>query len=555
MPGVVYQDGQALDRYVAAGLLTEETLASAFRDVAARFPGRTALSEADWSCTYRELDELTDRAGAAFLSLGLQPLDRVIFQMPNSRELVIAVLACLKAGLIPICTLAAHRRLEIGYIGHHAAATAHFVQGDDPKFDFVAFSREVRADIPSLRHTVVLRGPAPSGPGAHTLDALISGQDAPESRRALATVKLDPFQVALFQLSGGTTGIPKIIPRFQNEYLYTVRTVIDFHGLDETLVSFTPSPMMHNAPMACVWAPALFSGGEVALCANLEPAVLGPFLLRRKPNWLLLPAPILMRLKEAGWLGRIDFAKAYGFSVGSGAAKISALLGDAPAWPMFGMTEGLLCYCNASDPPEARHGTVGRPLSPHDEVTLLEPGSEQTVSDGEIGELAVRGPCTIRGYYDAADRDAVAFTSDGFYRSGDLMRIRVIDGRRYLLFEGRVKDVIDRGGEKINCEEVERLCVDHPAIAAVSVVAMPDPTYGQRACAFVIPIPGSGAPSVAELGKFLEAKGMAKFKWPERIEVVAEFPLTSSGKLSKPKLRDMIAGRLLADASTLSAVA
>ncbi len=546
MPGVVYQDEGALDRYVAAGILTEETLASAFRDTARRFPKRIALREGDWTCTFQELDELTDRAGAAFLALGLEPLDRVVFQMVNSKELVIAVLACFKAGLIPVCTLAAHRRLEIGYIGHHAAAAAHFIQGDDAKFDFAGFSQEIRADVPSLRHTVILRGSA--RPGMPALDGLIAGQELADARRRLSAVSLDPYQVAMFQLSGGTTGVPKIIPRFHNEYVYTLRSLIEFHGFDETLITFTPNPMIHNAPMIVIWWPALLCGGQVAICAGMDPATLGPFLISARPSWMLLPASIVLRLREAGWMDRLDKTRLHGFSAGSGAAKLRALLGDVPTWPLFGMTEGLMCYCNETDPVEARINTVGRPVSPYDEVKLLQPASEQEVADGEVGELAVRGPCTIRGYYDAPERNKEAFTRDGFYRSGDLMRIRVIEGRRYLVFEGRAKDVVDRGGEKINCEEVERACAAHPAIAAISVVAMPDPTYGQRACAFIVPPAGQAAPTVRQLGAFLETAGLAKFKWPERVEEVDEFPLTSSGKLSKPKLREMIEQRLREDA-------
>lgn len=552
MPGVVYQSPDQLERYIAAGVLTEDTMAGSFREIARRFPDRTALSDVGWSCSYRELDELTDRAGAALLGLGMASLDRVIFQAANCKELVIAALACFKANLIPVCTLAAHRRVEIGYLGQHAAATAHLVQGDDPKFDFVAFSREMRGEIPTLRHTVVLRGPAPDAEGVHSFDAMIESQELGAARAALAAVEIDPFQVALFQLSGGTTGVPKIIPRFQNEYVYTIRTMIEFQGFDETLVAFSVNPMMHNAPMACFWGPALLCGGEIATCANVDPSVLGPFLARRKPNWMLVPVPILLRLREAGWLDRLDYSGVRGFSVMNGPAKYSAMVGNSPTYPIFGMTEGLLCYCNPSDPDEARLETAGRPLSDHDEVVLLDPGSEARAPEGEIGELAVRGPCTIRGYYDAVDRNAVAFTSDGFYRSGDLIRFRVVAGRRYLVFEGRVKDVVDRGGEKINSEEVERVCVGHPAIMAMAVVAMPDPVYGQRACAFVIPAHGTVAPTVKELGAFLEREGLAKFKWPERIEVVSEFPLTSSGKLSKPKLREWLDERMRAGARELA---
>jgi 2,3-dihydroxybenzoate-AMP ligase len=540
IPGVIYQSPERLQHYVSAGVLTDETLVSAFREAVRRFPDRTALSEVGWSCTYRELDVITDKAASAFMRLALAPRDRVIFQLPNSKELVIAFLGCLKAGLIPICTLAAHRQIEIGYLGKHAQARAHIVQAGDPKFDYVAFAKEMRVQIPSLAVTIVTKAGASDLDGSTpSLTHIIEAEDADESARRVAAVTHDPFQVALFQLSGGTTDVPKIIPRFHNEYLYTLRTVARFHGLDETIVAYTPNPMMHNAPMSCCWGLALFFGGEIAISAGLEPAAVGPLLETRSPNWFILPPVVLLRLKEAGWLERISFTHAKGFAVTSGVERFSSFVGGAPAWAMFGMTEGLLAFCNASDSIEARHETVGRPASPYDEVRILRPGSEEEVGDDEVGELAVRGPCTIAGYFDAAERNSVAFTPDGFYRSGDLMRTRVIAGRRYLIFEGRLKDVVSRGGEKINCEEVERVAVNHPSIAAIAIVAMPDRAYGERACAFVIPTTGNTI-SVAELGKYLEQKGLAKFKWPERIELVSDFPLTSSGKLSKPKLRDKI---------------
>lgn len=540
MLGVVYQTPERLRGYVEAGILTNETLVSAFADAVKTYPGRIALSEVDWTCNYEELDVLTDKAAAAFIGLGLKPLDRVLFQLPNSKELVISFIACLKAGLIPICTLAAHRQIEIGYLGNHAAARAHIVPANDPRFDFVSFSCEMQEKIPSLEFTIATKGSGSAINGrALPLEDLIAGEDSAEAKRRLAAIEHDPFQVALFQLSGGTTDVPKIIPRFHNEYLYTIKTVVDFHNLDETLVAYTPNPMMHNAPMACVWGPAIFFGGEVAISSSLEASGVGPLLEQRKPNWLIVPPVVLFRLNENGWFDRISFSEAKGFSVTSGVERFRTFVGGAAAWPLFGMTEGLLAYCNSSDPTEAQHTTVGRPLSAFDEIRILEPGTERELADGEVGELAIRGPCTIAGYYDAQERNSVAFTSDGFYRSGDLMKIKVIDGRRYLVFQGRIKDVVSRGGEKINCEEVERIAVNHSAIRAIAIVAMPDRTYGERACAFVIAMPGATV-TVAELGAFLGQQGLAKFKWPERIEFVPDFPLTSSGKLSKPKLREQI---------------
>lgn len=551
IPGVVYAPPAVVDGYRQAGVLTPETLVGALADIAARFPDRIAISEnGDDGITHAALDRLTDRAAAGLLGLGLQPLDRVLFQVGNCRDLLVAFLACLKAGLIPICTLAAHRRHEIGIIGRQAGARAHIVQGDDPKFDFVGFSSQMRGEIDTLAHTIVLH-PRPDldlAPGTHRFDDLVDAATPDAARAVLAAIPRDPWQVALFQLSGGTSGVPKIIPRFHSEYLHTIRSIVRWHGLDETTVGFTPNPLMHNAPMACYWGPPLFSGGEVAVSTGLDVAVIERILTRRRPDWLAIPLVILLRLKDAGTFERIDLSYARGFSLPNSALRVEQLTG-APARPLFGMTEGLLSYGRRGDPRAVIEGTVGRPVSDHDDVRILHPESEEECAEGEIGELAVRGPSTIHGYFDAPEHNATAFTSDGFYRSGDLMRFTRIEGVRYLVFEGRVKDVVSRGGEKVNCQEVERLAIGHPDIGSISIVPMPDPVYGERACAFVIPARGAAPMTVGALGAWLEQAGMAKFKWPERVEVVSEFPMTSSGKVSKPLLRAQIAARLKEEAA------
>jgi len=545
IPGVVYRPAADSERYVRAGVLNDETLVSAFRDIVARHPERIAVSEIGHTVSYRAFDDITDRAAAALLRLGLEPLDRVVFQLGNSKETLFAYVACLKAGLIPICTLAAHRQSEIGYLGRHAGAKAHFIDGDNDKFDFIGFARSMRDAIPSMQHIVVMRGHA--GPGTadriHGFDALLDGISRDAARERLAAVDLDPWQVAIFQLSGGTTGVPKIIPRFHNEYLYSIRAMIGFNGIDETLVAFTPSPLMHNAPMICYWGPALFAGGEIAVTSSLDPEVIGRLMAERKPNWICMPGVIYLRLKSSGVLEKLSFDHVKASTVPSGVPAIERLTG-APALPLFGMTEGLICYGHLDDPREARETTVGRSVSEFDELRLLRPGTEEDCAEGEIGELAIKGPCVIHGYFDAEERNKEAFTSDMFYRSGDLCGFKTIAGKRYLTFEGRLKDVVSRGGEKINCMEVETAAAAHPKIGSIAIVPMPDPEYEERACAFVIPAPGVDSVTVAELGAFLEKAGLAKFKWPERIEIVSDFPMTSSGKLSKPKLKEIIAEKV-----------
>ena len=551
--GVLYRSAAENERYLALGALTEETLVGAFKGIATKFSDRVAVSEIGTTLTYRELDELTDRVAAGLLRIGVKPLDRAIFQLGNSKELVIAYLACLKAGVIPICTLVAHRQLEIGYLAKHAGATAHFVDGDYDRFDLVKFAHAMRAEIPSMHFTIVARSNgALAGEGSRDLLSLANIIDLKEARAALEKIDPDPWQVAIFQLSGGTTGVPKIIPRFHNEYLSSIRAMIRFHEIDESIVSFTPTPMMHNAPMICYWGPPLFSGGEVAVALGLEPQAIGKLMQERKPNWICMPTVIYTRLKTAGVLEQLSFDHVKASTVPSGIQAIERLTG-APVVPLFGMTEGLICYGNTRDSREALETTVGRPVSEFDDLRLYRPGYEEEVAEGEVGELVIKGPCVIEGYFEAEERNREAFTSKGYYRSGDLCRFKTIGGTRYLTFEGRIKDVVSRGGEKINCMEVETVAQAHPKIASIVIVPMPDPVYDERACAFIVSRPGVDPITVRELGAFLENAGMAKFKWPERIEIVSDLPMTASGKVSKPKLKEIIAEKLRQEAAPTDA--
>jgi 2,3-dihydroxybenzoate-AMP ligase len=547
LPGVVYAPPVDLMRYLDAGPLTRETMAEAFRASFVLHASRLALRGTEGEITYAELDEITDRLGAAFIRMGLQPLDRVVFQLGNCNELVFGFIACLKAGLIPVCTLAAHRESEIGYLGKHAAARMHFVQGDDAKFDDVAFAERMKATIPSMQWIVQARGELRAS-ATHLRD-LIASVSLDEARAVLARVVSDPFQVAVFQLSGGTTGVPKIIPRFHNEYIYNMRAFGAFAGYTADDCLFMPLPMMHNLNMGCCFGPFLLTGGTVAVATSLSPEALGDIFKHCEPTWTVVAGPIAERLKPAIESGKLPLDKLRGVISANNAPALRQLL-KAPVRHIFGMTEGVIMLTSADDPQEVQDTMVGRPVSEYDQVKLFKIGTEEEITEeGVEGECAFSGPYTIHGYYDAAERNAQTFTSHGMYRSGDLMLFRDIGGKRYYQFRGRTKDVVDRAGEKVNSEEVELMVSRHPAVTATAVIGMPDKVYGERVCAFITIRDGMTAPNVAELGAFLQREGMAKFKWPERVEVLTELPLTNAGKLSKPKLKELIVQKLAAEHS------
>ena len=551
LPGVSYLPSAVIDYYAAQGVLSDETLTDALSDVARRWPDRIALSEPGVTISHGQLDVITDRVAAALHRLGLRPLERVLFQTVNSKELMYAFLGCLKAGLIPVCTLAAHRSLEIGQIGRQAAAVAHIVSANAGSFDLVGFALSIRKQLTAIRHTLVIGDDGATGGPAQSLDALWQAEDAEAARAVVADIRaqIDPYQVAMFQLSGGTSGTPKIIPRFHNEYVYASRAVNTYFGFDETLVAFTPNPLLHNMPMSCFIMPALLAGGEVAIAPGGDLDTIARVINETPSEMVRDHARSCTSPEGARCHRRDDVRRRLRPDLSGAGAQFQRHGPCAGLYHLRHDRRAALLHAPAGLRTGHRH-YGRRSVSEYDEIRLVEPDTERDVEPGGVGELLLRGPCAIRGYYEAPEHNAGAFTSDGYYRSGDLMSWRVIDGQRYLAFEGRVKDVIDRGGEKINCSEVELAVNQHPKVAAVMCVAMPDREYGEKMCAFVMLEEGQETLGVAEVAQHLDAMGFAKFKFPERIEIVAGFPIASSGKPSKPMLRDLIVKKLEREQST-----
>jgi non-ribosomal peptide synthetase component E (peptide arylation enzyme) len=537
MPGVVYASSSDITRYVRAGALGNETLAAAFSASFEKHAAQPAIAGPDGRMTYGELDERTDRLAAALLGLGLQPLDRALFQMANSPELLIATVACLKAGIIPVCTLAAHREQEIGQLGRHAEARVWFVQGDDEKFDLPGFAERLRPAIPSMAHVIVARG-APRA-GQLSMEGLIEKDSTPKAGVQAVTESLDPFQAAVFQLSGGTTGVSKIIPRFSNDYLGSMHAVIESARRRAPEVVFSAGPLLHNAGFVCHWGPGLLLGSTIVISRDFTEDGLLDLFLQHRPTWVFLPKPLLVRLIAARKRRGGDLSSVRSCTTLGAGPIIRRELGTRPT-NTFGMAEGPIMMTRPDDPDEALADTVGRPLSPLDEVRLVRPDTLEEVGAGEMGELLWRGPYTLRGYYRADERNRESFTRDGFLRTGDLMRRRDVG----YVFEGRLKDIVKRAGESISCDEIERVLRDLPGIADVAVVPVPDEVYLEKACACLVLQPGAAAPTVAGLGQILAGAGLAKFKWPEHVQIYDAFPTTTSGKLSKPLLREQAAARL-----------
>jgi 2,3-dihydroxybenzoate-AMP ligase len=534
--------------YREAGLWGTRTIAQELRAAAAQHPQRPAVRALDGRLTYAELDRRTDRVAAGLHARGVAPGDRVLFQVGNGLGTVLAWYGALKAGLIPVCTLAQHRRHEIDAIARLTEARAHVVQADLPTFDLVAFGREVARDCPSLELLVTVGG-AGDEPAIEALGEDVGDAEARVLVDAIQAT-IDPDEIAVFQLSGGTTSTPKIIPRLHAEYWYNARAYAQFWGWGPQARPAHVIPVIHNAGITC----ALHAAHAVGACLIVGPPdaeALAPVFEEERATDVILNLTLATMV-----IGHRRLHAAVRASVErivfSGSKLPQHVIDAFESEPtrivqLFGMGEGLFLVTPADATHEIRHTSVGVPLSPLDEVRILDPAGEDELPLGAEGELCCRGPYTIRGYYAAAERNRDAFTSDGFYRTGDLAIAAEIDGSICYLIEGRLKDVIARGGEKVNAEEIELVLADHPAVAAVAVVAMPDPRLGERACAYVVAADGAEHLTLPAITAYLDARGVAKFKWPERIEAIDALPTTNIGKIDKQALREDIASRLLAE--------
>ena len=542
LEGVVPFPPEFSRRYRDKGYWRDRSLAEEFAPVFKRYAERIAFIDRDARVTYSEVDDVSDRLALNLLDAGLAPLDRVVVQLPNVAEFVYLYFALQKIGCIPIAALATHRFLEVSQFAKLSGAVACVTPDRHGDFDFTEMIRRVRKEAPSVKLGIVL-GEAPAG--FLSLADLVSREPKkrPEDLRA---VKIDPTDPAIFQLSGGTTGVPKLIPRTHNDYAYNSRLATEVCAVTRDSVLLLALPIAHNLPLACPGLQGyMLQGGKVVLSASTKPEDLFALIERHRITHVKVVPALLIRLINDPAIGKYDLSSLRVIQSGGQRmqpevrARTKELIPSVTVQENFGMSEGMLFFVRLDDPEDVRMDTCGRPLSPDDEVRLVDEEGRE-VPRGEVGELTCRGPYTLRGYFSVPEYDARQFTPEGFYRSGDLMRLH--PSGNYVV-EGRKKDLINRGGEKISAEEIENLILSHPAVQNIACVAMPDPSLGEKMCACVITKKGRSL-SLKELVEFLKEREIAKFKLPERLEILSDFPVSTFGKVSKKALVEMVTAKL-----------
>jgi 2,3-dihydroxybenzoate-AMP ligase len=529
--------------YRNAGYWRDEPLTQMLATQAECQPEKLAVISSRHSMTYVELDAQSDILAKQLLARGLKAGDTALVQLPNMVEFYLVFFALMKAGIVPVNALFSHNKIELNeytrqikpklaifsgqhvLFGHANYLVSLLADSAIEQLIFVdSLDTEVRAVIEPLASTLML-------------DDLLDFDEVPH-QHVLPTI--NPNEVAFFQLSGGSTGTPKLIPRTHNDYLYSVIASAEICGVNRDTRYLCALPCAHNFPLSSPGALGVFyAGGTVVMAADPSPMVCFPLIEKHHITMSgLVPTALTM------W---IDQAKQTPFNLSSlerlqvGGAKLHPDVASmvtphlgCQLQQVFGMAEGLVNYTRLDDDEWTVIHTQGRPISPADEIRVVDEQG-QCVAAGVEGALLTRGPYTIRGYYDADTHNQTAFTADGFYRSGD--RVRLTENG-YLIVCGREKDQVNRGGEKIAAQEVESWLLIHPLVKNAALVGIEDSVMGERACMFVV---AETLPLKAvTLRKFLREQGLADYKIPDKFEFVDSLPLTPIGKIDKKKLKNLL---------------
>jgi len=524
------------ERYRRKGYWEDITLGEMLNRSARDHAEKPALIFGDRRVSYRELIEASDRLAVGLIRAGLAPRDRVVIHLPNIPEIVLVFLALVTMGAIPVMALPSHRLSELRHFVKRSRAVGYFIPASHRQFDFRPMADQLRAEFGELRHIFVA---GPANAGQRSLSEISNSTAA-----SGAIAQPDPTDVALMLLSGGTTGLPKLIPRTHNDYVCNAKLSGRIAAFNQETVFLAVLPIAHNYTLASPGILATLAfGGTVVIAPGTTADVILPLIARERVTHVAAAVPLIVNWLNDPDRGRHDTRSLQ--VIQNGGARLAPELRrrvqqefGCRFQEIYGTGEGLLNMTRLDDDEERVLTSSGAPVCEDDEIRVIDDAGSE-LPDGQLGELVCRGPYTIRGYYDDPDADAKSFTADGFYRMGDVVR----KVGRYVYTEGRKKDVINRGGEKISSEEIENFILAYPKVENVCIVAMPDEVYGERACAFVQPKAGQTV-DFAELIDFLVQKQIAKFKLPERLELVDSFPLSPAGKILRRELRAVIERKL-----------
>lgn len=542
---------EIIREYTEKGYWGDLTVAERFDLTARAHPDKVAVVDSQKRTTFRELVTMSQRIALGLAGLGIRPGDCVAAQLPNRPEALAVILALSRIGAVLAPVVHYYRAAEMEYILKHSDAVAAIIPGRFEGFDYEEMMAGVRPRLPALHHVLVMDRDAP--PGSISLTQML---ETPLEERYpaeyLDAFRPDPNDFAVLNYSSGTEASPKA-PLWTHNMLLLSYWRTELLGITADDVVLNLAPLYHGFAMVMAAMAASFHhGATLLLMDRFVPEDAMALAVRERANVVLAVPPQVASILALD-LSRYDLGSVRAFVTGGAAAaseikrQLKAQLG-CNLIALWGSTEGGSLMARLDDLPEVIETTVGRPAHPAVEFRVLADDRITEVPQGEIGELAIRGPTVFAGYFKDPERTAAVFNRDGFCLTGDMAYLGQ-DGNWRIV--GRKKEIINRGGEKISPLEVEEAILAYPGVAAVAVVAMPDRRLGERACTYVVPKSGVDI-TLADLVSFLRGCGLATFKLPERLELVEGLPMTASGKLRRSVLREAIAQKLEEEQRTAS---
>ena len=519
-------------RYIDEGAWTDIMPHQVLADWAAKTPDRAALIAPDVSRSYAQLYDQARRFASGLIGLGLGPGEVIGFQLPNIAEFMVAYLGTQMIGAVPCMFHMPYRVGELEPLIAHARPSVIICMAADGKYDAPGLMAELWARSDGLETIIVIGGEAPEGcQGFAELAASEIGEISNPP---------GPDDAALMLFTSGTSAMPKaVVHAHRTLSASCLHTAVDMGFTESDVVLCAPAFTL--AFGLCIAVTIVLAGGANAMMPAYSPVALAETIARSQSTVVCCgPAHIQAGFKADLWGADITASLKRVYTGGAlcppeTLTSLDAVLANGKVHQVWGMTEVLMPIIHPLGTAlDVRASSLGTPPTGH-EVRIVDENGVG-LDTGQEGELEMRGPFLMAGYFgnDQANKDS--FTDDGWFRTGD---IAVIDERGFVTLTGRVKDVINRGGMKINPVDIEALMDAHPSVLLSAVVPMPDEVLGERACLFLQTVPGE-TPSLEEVCAYLAEKDVAKLRWPERLVIVEAMPMTATRKIIKGRLVELL---------------
>jgi 2,3-dihydroxybenzoate-AMP ligase len=507
-------------------------------------PDKEAFVDGVTRLTYGEAREKANKLAVGLMDLGIQPLDRVLVQLPNWNEFVYAYFALQKIGAVTVLLIDRYREFEINRLISLTGASSWIVPSRYKKTDYSPIIQDVLKEHPEMKNVVTVRGDGDQKP-FHSLEKLIAKAEWTEDNMArLAARRPDPMQVAHMGPTGGTTGAPKIVPRTHNSLINGIEYCSKSWEQSIDDINLLAGPIGHDLTFSKGFIGSVITMGKVVFLDSTDNQDICATIEREKVTSIIWVPTLAQRLLQYEDLRTYDLSSLKKMHSAGGASHPGLVKDVTEKMAMkfyngYGGTEGMTTITRTTDDLEVICSTVGRPTCPYDTYKVIDKDGK-ALPPGEPGELVLKGPGVFTGYYSNPEENKAIFTRDGFFKTGDVAKI---DEKGYITITGRIKEMINRGGESISATEIERLITLHPEVAAVAVIPMPDPLMGERVCAYIQPKTGARL-TFEGIISFLKEQKASVLQLPERIEFIDAMPYTGAQKTDKRFLQEEIVKKL-----------